>query len=156
MIFSGTMKFCQTHRHTTAKAATWPTLQPVTSHLCPHQESSTQNRLGNKCMWTPYTSATHPCTAASQLCRSYNITKKFWLAAVSSLSLKQVFLTLHFYVHICRWSPHYISVHVSILGIENRLRNWNPQKKKHKQTTKLQTAYEQQQLHEFLLKHPLQ
>jgi len=34
--FLRTMKFCQTHRCTNAKASTWPTLQSLTFHLPPY------------------------------------------------------------------------------------------------------------------------
>lgn len=44
--FLRTTKFCQTYRHTNAKAATYPTLQPVAFCLCLYQQFRTKNCLG--------------------------------------------------------------------------------------------------------------
>lgn len=77
------------------------------------------------------TSATHPCTDSSIVQAFYYYQSFDWRAcpAMALLWLKQVLRTLHFYIHICAWSKHHISVHLLNFRYWNQIQKLKPTKK---------------------------
>lgn len=125
------MKFCQKYRHTNAKAATYPTLQPVTFCSCLYQQSSTKNCLGKRkerdTIHQLPTLAPLLFSSAdfASLPRSLDLAMDLlWLERVCNSPLVS-----HMYT-----SPHHVPIHAFNSDIENRVRNCV--------TTKMLTIYD--------------